>query len=137
CSMLIHVTRFNNVQKTLKSDIDDYVKHARQTIGRGIGHAEALANLHDLWSRDFLPASAAVRDLALGDIPSAEEAWQEVENALPGVLDDIEVRMINGTAKDALDYEQNKERGLKVIGIGGDKLARGLTLEGLCTSYFL
>ncbi|WP_164081642.1 Z1 domain-containing protein, partial [Stenotrophomonas maltophilia] len=40
-------------------------------------------------------------------------------------------------AKDALDYEQNKDRGLKVIAIGGDKLARGLTLEGLCTSYFL
>lgn len=137
CSMLVHVTRFNNVQKTLKADIDDYVKHARQTIGRGIGHAGALADLHDLWSRDFLPASAAVRDLGLGDIPSAEQVWQEVEDALPGVLDDIEVRMINGTAKDALDYEQNKDRGLKVIAIGGDKLARGLTLEGLCTSYFL
>ncbi|MFN7308351.1 MAG: Z1 domain-containing protein [Acetobacteraceae bacterium] len=27
--------------------------------------------------------------------------------------------------------------GYKVIAIGGDKLARGLTLEGLCTSYFL
>lgn len=45
--------------------------------------------------------------------------------------------MINGTAKDVLDYEEAKGKGLKVIAIGGDKLARGLTLEGLCTSYFL
>jgi hypothetical protein len=45
--------------------------------------------------------------------------------------------MINGTAKDALDYEDRKSSGLKVIAIGGDKLARGLTLEGLCVSYFL
>ena len=37
---------------------------------------------------------------------------------------------INGTAKDALDYADNQETGLKVIAIGGDKLARGLTLEG-------
>ena len=45
--------------------------------------------------------------------------------------------MINGTAKDALDYADNQETGLKVIAIGGDKLARGLTLEGLTVSYFL
>ena len=45
--------------------------------------------------------------------------------------------MINGTAKDALDYVEHRGRGLKVIAIGGDKLARGLTLEGLCTSYFV
>lgn len=44
--------------------------------------------------------------------------------------------MINGTAKDALDYADGAT-GLKVIAIGGDKLARGLTLEGLTTSYFL
>lgn len=137
CSMLVHVTRFNNVQKSLKADIDDYVKHARQTIGRNIDHAAALSRLQDLWSRDFLPASATVRELGLGDVPSSDATWQDVVSALPGVLDDIEVRMINGTAKDTLDYEQNKDRGLKVIAIGGDKLARGLTLEGLCTSYFL
>lgn len=136
-SMLVHVTRFNNVQKVVKADIDDYVKHARQAIGRGIDHADFLSSLHELWNRDFLPASAAVRKLGLGDLPSADATWQDVASALPGVLDDIEVRMINGTAKDALDYEQNKDRGLKVIAIGGDKLARGLTLEGLCTSYFL
>ncbi len=137
CSMLVHVTRFNNVQKSVRADIDDYIKHARQAIGRGIEHAETLSSLQDLWNRDFLPASATVRELGLGDVPGAEESWQDVVSALPGVLDDIEVRMINGTAKDALDYEQNKDRGLKVIAIGGDKLARGLTLEGLCTSYFL
>jgi hypothetical protein len=45
--------------------------------------------------------------------------------------------MINGTAKDALDYAERQGKGLKVIAIGGDKLARGLTLEGLCVSYFV
>jgi hypothetical protein len=45
--------------------------------------------------------------------------------------------MVNGKAKDALDYAEDGHKGLKVIAIGGDKLARGLTLEGLCTSYFV
>jgi hypothetical protein len=45
--------------------------------------------------------------------------------------------MVNGKAKDALDYAEEGAKALKVIAIGGDKLARGLTLEGLCTSYFV
>ncbi len=32
---------------------------------------------------------------------------------------------------------EHSHTGLKVIAVGGDKLARGLTLEGLCISYFL
>jgi hypothetical protein len=48
----------------------------------------------------------------------------------------MEVRRINGSVEDVLDYEQRKD-GLTVIAIGGDKLARGLTLEGLSVSYFL
>ncbi len=36
-----------------------------------------------------------------------------------------------------LDYIAHRESGLNVIGIGGDKLSRGLTLEGLSVSYFL
>ena len=64
-------------------------------------------------------------------------SWEEVSSQLPDVVSDIQVRMINGTAKDALDYSEYEGAGLKVIAIGGDKLARGLTLEGLCVSYFL
>ncbi len=53
------------------------------------------------------------------------------------VVSSIEVRQINGSARDILDYELNRETGLNVIAIGGDKLSRGLTLEGLTVSYFL
>jgi hypothetical protein len=63
-------------------------------------------------------------------------SWGDVLGALPDVLQDIEVRSINGTAKDALDYA-TPGAALKVIAVGGDKLARGLTLEGLCVSYFV
>ena len=53
------------------------------------------------------------------------------------VVSDISVREINGTAGDVLDYDAHHATGLNVIAIGGDKLARGLTLEGLTISYFL
>ncbi len=39
--------------------------------------------------------------------------------------------------RDAIDYESSATQGLSIIAIGGDKLSRGLTLEGLSVSYFL
>ena len=90
-----------------------------------------------LWQDDFLPTTAALRECETDDIPETDCGWDQIELILLEVLSDIDVRTINGTAKDALDYAEHSGKGLSVIAIGGDKLARGLTLEGLCVSYFL
>lgn len=136
-SMLIHVTRFNSVQELVCNAVDAHVSRMRQRIDRGIGHEAVLSRLRTMWEGDFAATSAAVS--AVPGIGQACDlsAWPEVVAVLADVLHDIKVRTINGTAKDALDYVENASTGLKVIAIGGDKLARGLTLEGLCTSYFL
>ena len=137
CSMLVHVTRFNSVQNVVHAQITDHVSRMNQRIRRGIDHEEILQRLQRLWEIDFLPTSAVVRDSALRDqVPPRDASWADIMKVLPDAITDIEVRTINGTAKDALDYV-DRTTGLKVIAIGGDKLARGLTLEGLCVSYFL
>jgi hypothetical protein len=137
CSMLVHVTRFNAVQRCVHAQIDEYVRHIKQRLTRRIGDGDILTELKDLWDRDFVPSSAAVKkqlpDEVVDDLPE----WGVVAAILKEVVPDIHVRMINGTAKDVLDYEEQKATGLKVIAVGGDKLARGLTLEGLSVSYFL
>jgi hypothetical protein len=46
----------------------------------------------------------------------------------------VEVREINSERGEVLDYE--REPSLKAIAVGGNKLSRGLTLEGLLVSYF-
>jgi hypothetical protein len=48
----------------------------------------------------------------------------------------IEVKSIHGGSGEALDYFDHKN-GLSVIAVGGNKLSRGLTLEGLSVSYYL
>src|SRR3569623_3598652 len=48
----------------------------------------------------------------------------------------MKVWTVNSEATTALDYDQYPN-GLNVICVGGDKLSRGLTLEGLSVSYFL
>lgn len=136
CSMLVHVTRFTAVQARVHAQVDDAVRSIRQRLQRRIGSAGLLAELRALWEDDFVPTTAAVAQEA-GDPSLARSPWDAVEGVLADVAADVDVRTINGTAKDALDYAENAGKGLKVIAIGGDKLARGLTLEGLCISYFL
>ncbi|MBF0628559.1 MAG: Z1 domain-containing protein [Magnetococcales bacterium] len=136
-SMLVHVTRFNSVQRHVHLQIEQQVRHLRQRLTRRIGHEQVLANLKALWDQDFLPTSRHLGKIHPDLVPEEMPGWEEVVAHLPDVVSDIQVKMINGTAKDALDYSEYKGAGLKVIAIGGDKLARGLTLEGLCVSYFL
>jgi len=136
-SMLVHVTRYVDVQSHVCEQIETAVRHMRQKITRGLGAREQLDQLHKLWNEDFLP----IRDQVAALSPAEEQpptmpSWDDILTVLPDVLDDIQVRSINGTAKDALDYA-TPGAVLKVIAVGGDKLARGLTLEGLCVSYFV
>ncbi len=135
-SMLIHVTRFNAVQQRVHEKVEIYVRKLRQHLGRRIGHEPILARFERLWIEDYLPTSKAMPAGVVGGASPRSLTWEQIESQLGIVIDEISVRMINGTAKDALDYADNA-KGLKVIAIGGDKLARGLTLEGLCVSYFL
>lgn len=138
CSMLVHVTRFTAVQNEVRRQVEAYAKRMKQRITRKLDHEVLLEELQELWTTDFIPTSAAVAtSLAEGDGTVELPSWSEIEAALPDALSDIVVKTINGSAKDALDYVEREATGLKVIAIGGDKLARGLTLEGLATSYFI
>lgn len=135
-SMLVHVTRFNLVQQHVHRQVQRYVHSLKQRFKRGTDFQSALAELKQLWEIDFLPTSREI-ELQVPDEPDLPDlTWADIERSLLKVLEEIDVRMINGKADDILDYADSPT-GLKVIAIGGDKLARGLTLEGLCTSYFL
>ena len=135
-SMLVHVTRFNRVQKFVHEQVQAYVNNVKQRLSLGIDEKKLLSELKTLWERDFVPTSNEVSESL--DTPDECKLpdWADVRAQLLNVLESVDVRMINGTAKDALDYADTPT-GLKVIAIGGDKLARGLTLEGLSVSYFL
>ncbi len=63
--------------------------------------------------------------------------WEEIRPLLYRAVQKIDVKSINGTSGDSLTYYENEKNGISVIAIGGDKLSRGLTLEGLSVSYFL
>lgn len=136
-SMLVHVTRFTSVQSEVLSQVAEYLRDLKGRYTRKIDLAALEASMRMEYEDTFLPGMQKIRDALVEGETLEDFSWLDIRNVLPDVLSDIRVREINGTARDALDYVENEGTGLKVIAIGGDKLARGLTLEGLCTSYFL
>jgi len=136
-SMLIHVTRFTAVQSRVAEQVRRELNALRRRIRYGDGDSSlhARQQLRDLWERDFAPTTERIisRNPGLGVI----NAWPEVERHLDRAIMSITVREINGHAGEVLDYVNHVATGLNVIAIGGDKLSRGLTLEGLSVSYFL
>ena len=136
-SMLIHVTRFTSVQNAVVNQVAEYVRDLKGRYTRSIELENLEASMRTEYQETFRPGMQVIRSALVEGETLEDFSWADIRAVLPDILSDIRVREINGTAKDALDYAENDGTGLKVIAIGGDKLARGLTLEGLCTSYFL
>lgn len=117
--------------------IRELIDEIRLYVGYGSNSESntVLHELQELWESDFRPTTLRIdaqRDESYSELP-----WSAVYPHIKQLLEMIQLRTINGSVKDVLDYSNHDERGLKVIAIGGDKLSRGLTLEGLAVSYFL
>lgn len=135
-SMLIHVTRYVRPQHQVRDQVVDYLFDLKNEIQYGGDDGNpAIARLREIWEDDFIKASTTI------EVSPGEGYWvhpfEEIEPELRKAVAAIEVRMINGSSTDALDYHKHDEEGLKTIVIGGAKLSRGLTLEGLSVSYYL
>lgn len=136
-SMLIHVTRFNSVQAKVRDQVIDLLSAYKHVLKYGEESTSLHQQLRNLWESDFIPTRNQMLELR-PDYFNADfrESWLDISNHLTRAVDSIEVRTINGTAKEVLDYNDS-DSSLSVIAIGGDKLSRGLTLEGLTVSYYL
>jgi hypothetical protein len=61
--------------------------------------------------------------------------FNDVKKFITPFFESVQVKVINSARGDVLDYE--REPSLKAIAVGGNRLSRGLTLEGLLVSYFV
>jgi len=88
--------------------------------------------------KSYITTSQSILDSRLSNIDPHVQIhnWSDVLPHLNSAAARIQVREINGGSADILNYYDHRN-GLSVIAIGGDKLSRGLTLEGLSVSYYL
>ena len=139
-SMLIHINRLTDIHSELSQIVkDDYSDIESYISG---GDTDIIKELTDLWTNDYAPTTTKMKS----DFPAYMQGVSDVN--LNDVLSEIRriadthairIMEINGKSDDVLCYKKYKDekRQLNVIAIGGDKLSRGLTLEGLTVSFFM
>lgn len=130
-SMLVNVTRFTDVQGRLSNLIKDYVYALTEEI------KQYLAD-YDLWSKHT--KLETLYDTWQTHYSGCEVSWNKVRRTLYDSIASVKILTINQKSEetDRLNYGAYKksEKGRRVIAVGGLTLSRGLTLEGLCVSYF-
>ena len=142
-SMLIHVSRFVRWQNKTGELVSEYLSECRATLALRKNSLEP--RLKQLWENEYMPVTARFIEEQLVDDPNIRPvSWEAVRKQLRPALDRIKVRVVHGTPSRTgdplhlpLDYNEYDGIGLFVIAVGGNKLSRGLTLEGLCVSYYL
>lgn len=131
-SMLVNVTHFTDVQNHIANELHLELERIRQSVRlhgaleprRAASQSEDIADLEDTFVRRFVHSG---------------QQWEVVLRQLHASISPVKVQPVNRkTGAKSLDYRAVEEPpGLRVIAVGGNALSRGLTLEGLSTSYFL
>ncbi len=131
-SMLINVSRFTDVQSAIAVIINEWLVRLRSDARNYAALSESKAMqiqslrfLRNVWDKHELEEKAGI-------------PWIDLQQKyLHKAVAPIEVRAVNQrTGAASLDYYAHRENGFRVIAVGGNSLSRGLTLEGLCVSYF-
>ena len=131
-SMMVHISLYTLVQNQIaemlgfwleqvKSDLRNYSKLPAQKTEQ----IASIRALHYVWEKHNLEAIARI-------------SWEDLlRTYLYPAVAPIDVRAVNmKTGAASLDYFNHKNDGLRVVAVGGNSLSRGLTLEGLCVTYF-
>lgn len=144
-SMLVHVALRVLWIDRIAWLINEILRGYKNQIKSGQGNV--LYDLEEMFYNDFMPTTKEVKNnIAYNDPKIKTHTWGEVKSELIAAITKIEVRSVHGLKKtsvieyhriEEIDYEAHKNIGLSVIAVGGNKLARGITLEGLSISYYL
>ncbi|WP_242923104.1 Z1 domain-containing protein [Pontibacter liquoris] len=143
-SMLVHVALRVAWIDRVAWLVNEILRDFKRQIKSGQGNL--MQELKELFENDFLPTTTEVlENLAYSDPKLKLHNWEDVSRHLIEAVSKIEVRAVHGTKNTRnLEYHNIEEinygryeNGLSVIAVGGNKLARGITLEGLSVSYYL
>ena len=125
CTMLVHTSQLIADQGPTKRLVEARFRELKDEWR--YDRNGAVARLRSLWNSDFVPTTASIAG-------SPQHTFDDLEPFVGPFLEVVQVREINSDKGEVLDYEL--EPSLKAIAVGGNRLSRGLTLEGLLVSYF-
>jgi len=126
-TMLVHTSHLIGEQRALTEKFRQHFNDLRDEwrYQRNKGLQKVLKNR---WEQDF-------RAVILTRYPNLDVPFESIEPNIGAFLESVQIKTINSATGHVLDYRA--EPGLKAVAIGGNKLSRGLTIEGLLVSYFV
>lgn len=139
-TMLIHNSRFTAWQNKTRKFVDEYVRDITCSINNDnpTNKSSIYFELENIWYRYYAKIIETINDyLPKGYVDDfmTPIAFQSLQRYLPEAVKDLEVKAINSVTKEKLEYPKELPR--KIIAIGGNRLSRGFTLEGLSINYFV
>lgn len=126
-TMLVHTSQRIAVQSQLRTLLADRFAVLRDEWRYQREHG-IRNRLRQRWESEFRPVTHLVH--LEWDVP-----FGIIEPQIGPFFEAVQVREINSATGEVLDYE--REPSLKAIAVGGNRLSRGLTLEGLLVSFFI
>ncbi|WP_264521146.1 Z1 domain-containing protein [Flavobacterium sp. N1994] len=143
-SMLIHVALYVKWIDRVALLVNERMKDFKNYISGT--DSKFLKELEELYINDFMPTTENVlENIDYTDSRIELHDWEKVKSELKKAASKIDIRAVHGTRSttnleykniDEIDYSRYED-GLSVIAVGGGRLARGITLEGLSISYYL
>lgn len=138
-TMLIHISRFSDWQCRSKELINERINNLRTSLDNDTltSKDSIYKEFHRIWIKYFADAIYNIKEYLpenYDDEYLTRKKFPEVRDLLVSAINGIEVKAVNTVEKDTLDYESGEK---KYIVIGGNKLSRGFTLEGLTINYFI
>lgn len=139
-TMLVHISRFTFWQNTTRKLIAEYLEKIISAINNdNPSNAKSIyGELENTWYRHYAYIVEHIQDY----LPNGYEdefmvpiVYDSLKPILAGAVKGIEVKAINSITKEKLEYPRNSPK--KIIAIGGNRLSRGFTLEGLTINYFI
>lgn len=124
-TMLVHTSSYVSMHDRVAGIIESWVAHIEPSLKSRSGEAFELLRKTWLQESGRLPESIT---------PEPPVTVEQLAPYIPEVLNELSVPIENGASDDRIDYSGDPKT---YIVVGGTVLARGLTLEGLCVSYFL
>ncbi len=126
-SMLIHTHQRTAVQIALGPQVDAEMQRIRREWRYGGNQIRDV--MASRWDTEFRPVTVRIDS-------KRDASFEQIEPYIDRLFKDpIPVLVLNSATKDVLDYEA--EPNLKAVIIGGNRLSRGMTLEGLVVSYYV
>jgi len=143
-SMLIHVALLVKWIDRVAMLVNDKMKIFKDAIESE--DSKLLFDLEYIYINDFLPTTKnTLENIDYKDPRIKQHSWEDVKKELKSAVLKIDVRAVHGTRSttnleyhniEEIDYNRY-ENGLSVIAVGGSRLSRGITLEGLSISFYL